>query len=630
MLRFIFSFLALLSACLTAVPVYAQEAGTSANTAPVVQATKRYHGNFVWQRMELYGAIGALQDVASSPVDPSLVLLVTERGEVWRSENNGGDWTRALAPIVPLEAEEVDDEAVLLEAESTLDDIVDALDEYDVYDSAFDDGVADPLDDSENTEAGEATIADEGLAEEATALIDVASQWSVVESSEEEQPPSWIWFFPGVDGPVFVGRPDGLWRSVDGGRSFRRADVDQPVRALALDMQRGVLLAATDDGLRYSTDSGDGWIQMVDGTAGLTVLSFAFQVDRIWASTTDGLYQTRTGNKWERLPALGIPIGQTITNLLSDEAWDGGLWLVTPRGLYRSDDGGQTVRVASRQPLNGLEDAIRGAGVGHLIVAGKDGIWESVDSGVTFKPVIEGLMSSHVVSLTRTTTAMLAVAGSRLWQLVPQPDEPPPVIDVDAEEVALAPGLGVLLEASRGRTGLNLSGERLTATAASLRKFVPQLQLDFSYYDDDTFSADYIELGNGADVDNGWDVMLRFKWGSRSSGGSSAFDQLDVGGDRAFVLGGQVYAMDGGDVIAAAAQTSEEAVEYQSVVADRVTRLYVSWQRLVQDRPLYSREPVQRRVFHELRIDEAEARLDALTDGAWTRGFGTNNSEDDS
>ena len=83
-------------------------------------------------------------------------------------------------------------------------------------------------------------------------------------------------------------------------------------------------------------------------------------------------------------------------------------------------------------------------------------------------------------------------------------------------------------------------------------------------------------------------------------------------------------------VDAAAAQTSEESIVYQAVVAERVTRLYVTWRRLVQDRPLYAREPVQRRVSHQLRIEEAEAQLDALTDGAWTRGFGTNKSEDDS
>jgi len=629
MLRIICSVLALSAGFLISVPVLAQAVEEPDAATLVVQPTKRYAGNFVWERLDTFGSVGEFNDVAASPIDPNLVLLVTDRGEVWRSEDGGGYWLRVLAPIVEFaEQGEVDDEAVLLEAESTLEDLVEELDEYDVYESVYYE--ADPLADPDDVEADVPEDADDAMPDDTSEMLEVVSQWAVVEDGSSEAAASWIWFFPGVDGPVFVGRSDGLWRSVDGGRSFRRAQVDQPVRALALDMQRGVLLAATDDGVRYSLDSGQAWMELTDGTAGLAMLAFTFQVDRIWASTTNGLYHTTSGTQWERLPALGLPIGQNITQLVSDEAWDGGLWLVTARGLYRSDDGGQTVRVASRQPLTGIADAIRGGGVGHLLVAGADGVWESIDSGMTFKPVIEGLTTPHVMALTRTAKSLLAVAESTLWRLVPAPDEPPPVIDVNAEDLAQAPRLGVLLESARGRTGLSLSGERLTAAAASLRKLVPQLQLDFSYYDDDNFAADYIELGNGADVDNGWDVMLRFKWGTRSSSGTSAFDQLDVGGDRAFVLGGQVYATNGSDVIAAAAQTSEESIEYQAVVAERVTRLYVTWKRLVQDRPLYAREPVQRRVFHQLRIEEAEARIDALTDGAWTRGFGTNNSEDDS
>ena len=68
-----------------------------------------------------------------------------------------------------------------------------------------------------------------------------------------------------------------------------------------------------------------------------------------------------------------------------------------------SDDGGTTFYTAGRQVLSGLRGLTALSGTGHVGAWGSDGVWESTDGGVTWRPVFKGLRDPDVRDLVEIT-----------------------------------------------------------------------------------------------------------------------------------------------------------------------------------------------------------------------------------
>lgn len=195
----------------------------------------------------------------------------------------------------------------------------------------------------------------------------------------------------------------GVWRSVDGGTTFRPANrgLTAP-RVGALGAGPSTLRAAVvhggpADGIyRFR---GRGFVHEMSRLP--TVLDLHQSRDRAWAGTEDGLWRLENGI-WTRVEALGSerieqilpdpeneglllrtgdavwrgrgerwqPISPEIDRPLSLDLHEGMLWWTTPEGLFRVAAGGRMGSVAA--PTRGGKVVLVG---GDLLLAHRDGVW---------------------------------------------------------------------------------------------------------------------------------------------------------------------------------------------------------------------------------------------------------------
>jgi photosystem II stability/assembly factor-like uncharacterized protein len=158
-------------------------------------------------------------------------------------------------------------------------------------------------------------------------------------------------------GRVLAATPDGLIRSIDGGRSWALAPLgsDDEVSGLAVAPdQPNLVVAATGFGFFRSRDAGETWTKISTGLGGVTPHALAFVPSDgsvLFVTTSGGLFRSGDqGATWRRvdggvphsdLTGIAIsPDGRTI--YASDFTWG---------GIFRSIDGGLAW---DRMPTDGL------------------------------------------------------------------------------------------------------------------------------------------------------------------------------------------------------------------------------------------------------------------------------------
>ncbi len=146
------------------------------------------------------------------------------------------------------------------------------------------------------------------------------------------------------DGTVFVGCESGLYKSADGGKSWKQLFADQGVNSLAL--AGDALICGIYGGLLRSTDGGEHWDPVLTGHGG------AFGTARIEGgliTITDGgpwregkpnrLFTSTDGGKtWQRIDT-GLPLLRNIHSIAQAGKY---LLCSTDAGISRSADGGKT------------------------------------------------------------------------------------------------------------------------------------------------------------------------------------------------------------------------------------------------------------------------------------------------
>ena len=178
---------------------------------------------------------------------------------------------------------------------------------------------------------------------------DTGTLWRAVAGPGAPSDPTRVVLDGGRSGRVYVGtRGEGVLRSDDGGKTFLRTLLDGgDVRALAVDRERGVVWAATEQGLFRSADQAASW----NGVSGIPSAVTALDVDshgRIFAATAgDGLFASNdAGASWGPTK-LGAAY-------LTDVAAASGARVVlaaSPDGVFSSSDGGNTWRLARIGPV---------------------------------------------------------------------------------------------------------------------------------------------------------------------------------------------------------------------------------------------------------------------------------------
>ena len=140
-----------------------------------------------------------------------------------------------------------------------------------------------------------------------------------------------------------------LFISMDSGRSFHRLGSVEAVTiaalAVALMQPTEVLLAVIDGRLAASVDGGKEWQQRTVGLGSDpidTVVLDGALPNRLWAASADRIFVSDDlGVRWR---PVGRPLPQTATNVrgIAADEMTSTLVVTTHRGMYRSDDGGQS------------------------------------------------------------------------------------------------------------------------------------------------------------------------------------------------------------------------------------------------------------------------------------------------
>jgi photosystem II stability/assembly factor-like uncharacterized protein len=277
---------------------------------------------------------------------------------------------------------------------------------------------------------------------------------------------------------------DSLWRSDDGGRTWRKFllslpanpnDVLLPVKALATDPnQPGVLYVGTDGHgvYRVEDDNGRNSYKLVGGISlyDAHVNGLVIGPDsRVYALTSDGLFVS-DGDAWQKLPLPELAASLAVAPDNPQTLYAG----CVSTGAYRTTDGGQTW-----EPINNGLEMVPGAALrvtalavdeeapNHVVVATAYGvggqlvpwgIFESWNAGHSWTKLAEA--DAVVMQLTINKGVISAVKSNglaRYWE----PIKRAPIISFpNLRSLANPSGIQVLvLVLTVGAAGLALVGQ---------------------------------------------------------------------------------------------------------------------------------------------------------------------------
>lgn len=555
----------------------------------------------VWVRRTQPPTSRPLDSITVDPRDPLLWLVIDDDGAVFRSPDAGVSWTRVLDGRGAAAADDgVDPERVLLDAETARTEELESTDvEADLAGGA----------DTTTLDATAVDATEQALREAADRAASRAEQEG---EGIAVATPGRVWFDPAWPQVVFVGRPDGVWHSEDGGLSWWIAD-DQ-LGATEFYRWGDILVLGGASGVRASADGARSFIDLESATGGATVYQFVAIGDVLYAATGGGLYASPDGLRWSRVGAAG---DDPVLAVVPDPSWAGGFWLAGPNGLRRSDDGGRTFFSAGTQPMRGLRRILPLPGVGHLLAISSDGVWESTDGGVRWLFASRLLTEPDVRDVALLDDHAVVATADGVWQMV----------DAVSIPEAAAPDrrgfdLSTAVELSLHRTGLSADTLGLVQKTAVL-PFVPQLQIDAGWALYRGRAAEYLLLETTEDAGVDWSARMQLCWGGCGttlySGGdvdTSDYLQELVDSGQVSVINGEVY--DEGNVAAAAANVAEAVTRYRYTVAQQVSEAWITRRRLMSEHALLAERPLSEQVNHLLKVQELDAHLDAFTEGAWT------------
>ncbi|MFT4978898.1 MAG: hypothetical protein ACI8S6_004808 [Myxococcota bacterium] len=531
------------------------------------------------------------------------LIVLDANGTVYLQEGRGL-WAAVLDGGLGLE-QELDEEELLLDAESAVEDFTDTTDE--------DQGSTEVEVDGQVEEVEQVASADLSDA------VDIGIQDADDRFGGLQRAPEVIWASQAVPGLLITSRRGEEYRSINDGKSWSRIDDLPPAYDFVELPSAGLIIAATGQGLYTSSDRGESWQEGDPTLRGIATYDLDTDGTFIYAAGAEGIWQSVGGRRWGKL----LPPRYADLNYLAvvlDRDWTGGLWAATAeQGILRSDDAGQTFRPVGRNPLLGttalapIYDA-----PGHLLASGQDGVWESTDGGLRWQPLSDGLPGPDVV-------ALLVEGAER--PVIATPDgvfelKRPEPVTTEAVEGGEQGGLPVEAAVKIALRRAGISQDPFEVQRRFTRALLtPRLRLQAEYQADDYINSDYSAIKSTRVTTDDWKLSLDLCFGGCSVSSSLIADSADAfSGPELAVIGSDVYQTDDSvsSIAPAAANVAQRLSQYRGDVAGYVTDLYFTRQRLLAEEEGLSALPLDEQIRSELEMQEIIARLDIYTDGRYS------------
>jgi hypothetical protein len=162
----------------------------------------------------------------------------------------------------------------------------------------------------------------------------------------------------GAPSAVYVGTDDGLYRSSDGGLSWRQLLAGVSVRRVARSgAAPAIIYLATDQGVYRSNDGGTTWGPQNDGLLSPDVRAIVIdplKPSTVYAGTAKGISKSKdSGTSWHSADA-GVT-SRSIRSLVHDPAHGGVLYAGTDNGIFKTVSGGGGWSAAN----DGIDDGVR-------------------------------------------------------------------------------------------------------------------------------------------------------------------------------------------------------------------------------------------------------------------------------
>lgn len=285
---------------------------------------------------------------------------------------------------------------------------------------------------------------------------------------------------------------DGVFKSVDGGRTWARSGLSGSGAVLAVDPREPSTVFAGGDGVRKSRDGAVSWQPANLGLSDSIISAVAVHPRKpsvVYAGGNDVFKSVDGGGSWR---ALRADLPSFVTALAIDPIDPTTVYAGTGSGVYRSnDEGGRWEKAGPERVITALT---ANAGIRTVVYAGTadQGVLKSTDGGTRWTRVnselTEGAFVNAIVAAPGAASVLLIGTqksfygsafrsrdGGSTWAAIPVPDAPTQRLDVQAvvvdpqfpEVVSLGTSAGLFRSADDGATwGPDLLGGRSVTSLA--------------------------------------------------------------------------------------------------------------------------------------------------------------------
>lgn len=204
-------------------------------------------------------------------------------------------------------------------------------------------------------------------------------------------------------GVVYAADLEGVFRSTNGGFSWKSCQMPDGAYALALDpVHPDTVWAGSLGSLFASDDSCATWRRLPTAFGKVIVLGILFSRGAsgpTFVATAGGLYRTDDGGKSFQGPAEGTGGHVRVTSLAADPVDAATVWAGTGKGLFVSRDGGASW-AATGPPGVGIIDVVVHPTSRSRVFAGTEaGVIVTSDGGASWSALDESVPGGHVQGL---------------------------------------------------------------------------------------------------------------------------------------------------------------------------------------------------------------------------------------